>query len=190
MAHEIKGSWRKGFAFDLHTVDSVYLGVDQFGHDRFDNTRSEMGELLYQLKYKGNKSAVAGIIKLLSRINGIETFDAIVPVPSSAQRAIQPVDEIAKALGISRGVKVLMGCLSKKAGPELKNVDFPEERAALLEDAISLSGDVDLAGKKVLLLDDLFRSGATLEACTKVLRDDAKAGDICALTMTRTRSNR
>ncbi len=43
MAHKLIGSWKKGLAFDIHTVESLYLGVDQFGHDRFDNTRSEMG---------------------------------------------------------------------------------------------------------------------------------------------------
>ncbi|MBO6948255.1 MAG: ComF family protein [Rhodospirillales bacterium] len=190
MAHEIFGSWRKGYAFALHTVDSIYLGVDQFGHDRFENTRSEMGELLYQLKYRGDQTAVAKMVGLLSGIQGIDTFDAIIPVPSSAQRAVQPVDAIATALGASRGVPVLTGFLTKNAGPELKNVDFPEERAALLKNAISISGTQNLVGKKVLLLDDLFRSGATLEACAKVLRDDAKVGDICVLTMTKTRSNR
>jgi len=190
MRYKLEGSWRKGYAFDLHTVASEYLGVDERGHDRFNSTRSEMGELLYQLKYNGDKSAVKEIVKLLKRIKGIETFDVIVPVPSSTKRAVQPVNEIAKALGKSRGVDVVVGYLSKEQGPALKNVDSPEERAALLEDAITVTGDEDLSGKKVLLLDDLFRSGATLEACARVLRDDAKVGDICVLTMTKTRSNR
>jgi len=52
MRYEIKGNWKKGLAFDLHTVASVYLGVDEYGHGRFDNTRSEIGELIYQLKYR------------------------------------------------------------------------------------------------------------------------------------------
>lgn len=59
MRHRLKGNWTKGLAFDLHTVASVYLGPDEFGHDRFDNTRSEIGELVYQLKYKHDQSAVS-----------------------------------------------------------------------------------------------------------------------------------
>ena len=98
MRHRLKGNWTKGLAFDLHTVASVYLGPDEFGHDRFDNTRSEIGELVYQLKYKHDQSAVPKIIDLLSVIQGIEKFDAIIPVPSSKARAVQPVDAIAKAL--------------------------------------------------------------------------------------------
>ena len=52
MVDRLIGDWELGLAFDLHTVTSTYLGPNQFGHDQFDNTRSEMGELLYKLKYQ------------------------------------------------------------------------------------------------------------------------------------------
>ena len=76
----------KGYAFDLHTLASTYLGPDEFGRDQFDNTRSEMGELVYQLKYKRDKSVIPKIIELLTAITGIEKFDFIIPVPSSMAR--------------------------------------------------------------------------------------------------------
>ena len=50
MAHKLIGNWDSGLAYDLHTVASTHLGVDENGYDRFENTRSEMGELVYQLK--------------------------------------------------------------------------------------------------------------------------------------------
>ena len=77
MTIEIKGNWKKGFAYDVHTLDSVYLGPDEYGHDRFENTYSEMGELVKQLKYKNDKSAVKKIVDLLKKYKGIEKFDAI-----------------------------------------------------------------------------------------------------------------
>lgn len=43
MTIEIKGNWKKGFAYDVHTLDSVYMGVDEVGRARWDATRSEMG---------------------------------------------------------------------------------------------------------------------------------------------------
>ena len=52
MSIELKGNWKKGFACDVHTLSSTYLGVNAWGHDKYENTRSEMGELLYKLKYK------------------------------------------------------------------------------------------------------------------------------------------
>jgi len=177
-------------AFDLHTVVSVYLGPDEFGHDRFDNTRSEIGELVYRLKYKHDQSAVPRIIDLLSVIQGIEKFDAIIPAPSSKTRAIQPVDAIAKALGKQRGVRVLESYPIKEGNAELKGIHDPDERVKALENTIKISGEEDISGQRVLLLDDLYRSGVTLSACSNVLKQQARVGDVYVLTMTKTRSNR
>lgn len=58
MAIEITGNWAKGFALGLHTLSSKYLGEDEFGHKHFDTIRTEIGELVYQLKYKKDNSVV------------------------------------------------------------------------------------------------------------------------------------
>ncbi len=190
MRYKLEGNWKKGLAFDLHTLASTYLGPDQYGHDRYDNTRSEIDELVYQLKYRNNKTVVPQIISLLSAIKGYEKFDVIIPVPSSKARPVQPVDAIAQALGQRYGVPTLSGYLTKEGGPQLKSINDPEERVAILEHNISISGKDDLSGKKVLLLDDLYRSGSTLNACCNILKKQANVGDICVLTMTKTRKNR
>jgi len=39
MAIKIKGNWKKGFALDLHTISSEYLGKNEFGHDHYDTKR-------------------------------------------------------------------------------------------------------------------------------------------------------
>jgi competence protein ComFC len=192
MAIELIGNWAKGLAYDVHTLSSTYLGPDQFGHDRWDSTYSEMGKLVYQLKYKQNKAVISKIVDLLTaKIKGIEEFDVIVPAPSSNKnRPFQPVDEIAKELGRRKRVKVI-NLLDKKAGgPELKNVDNPDEREKLLKSLIFLSSTYDVSGKKVLLLDDLYRSGATLSVATSILYEEAKVSSVTVLTMTKTRSRR
>lgn len=190
MVYEIKGNWSKGIAFDLHTVASTYLGVDEYGNNRFDNRRSEIGELVYQLKYQNDQTAVPKIVSLLKEIGGIETFDAIIPAPSSKVRAIQPVDAIAQELGRQRGVPVLTGYLTKTGDAELKGIADPADRDRILADSIIVSGVEDISGKNVLLLDDLYRSGSTLAACCDVLSRTARVGRVCVLTMTKTRSNR
>jgi len=46
---QVHGAWRLGWALDVHTTFSEYLGDDQNGHPQFKTTRSPLGELLYQL---------------------------------------------------------------------------------------------------------------------------------------------
>lgn len=190
MAIKILGNWKKGLAFDVHTLDSTYLGVDEHGHDRWKNTRSDMGELVYQLKYRGNRRAIQDIVKMLDKIKGIESMDCIVPIPATNPRR-QPVLEIARALGKRRSVDVVENALIKATGgAELKDVDDPEERRELLGKSLTLSEDVDLRDADILLLDDLYRSGATLTVATDLLLTEGKVASVRVLTMTKTRSNR
>jgi competence protein ComFC len=192
MTIELKGNWKRGFAYDVHTLDSVYMGVDEHGHDSWQTTRSEMGELLYRLKYQGDASVVGQIVDRLGKYKGLETMDAIIPVPSTnKQRKIQPVLAIAQALAKRINVSVLDNVLQKQTGgQELKNVDDPQERQALLKTSLTLNTNANLAGKNILLLDDLYRSGSTLTVATDILYQQAKVKNVFVLVMTKTRSKR
>lgn len=195
MSIELKGRWKKGFAYDLHTLDSVYMGVDEYGHHRWDTTRSEMGELVYKLKYQGNTSVIPRIVGRLGIYKGLDTMDtmdAIIPIPSTNRhRIIQPVYAIARELGKRLGVTVIEDALEKvEGGPELKNVDDPNEREKLLKEHMRLTDKHNLSGMNILLLDDLYRSGTTLKIATDILYDKALCKGVYVLTMTKTRSRR
>jgi predicted amidophosphoribosyltransferase len=192
MVFTLEGNWKSGKAFDLHTVSSTHLGTDEFGHDRFDNQRSEMGELVYRLKYRQDKSAVSKIIELLDGIGGIENFDVIIPIPpTNKTRPIKPVELIAIALGERRKVAVDLNALINDGNEELKGITDPVARNELLEAAFKLNTpEHKYAGKKVLLLDDLYRSGSTLRVATALLYKQGQVSQVSVLTMTKTRSNR
>ena len=36
---KILGKWRDGYCLDLQTLNSVFLGYDEYGHPRFDSQR-------------------------------------------------------------------------------------------------------------------------------------------------------
>ncbi len=192
MTVELKGRWKKGFAYDVHTLASTYLGVDEFGHGRYENERSEMGELLYQLKYKNKKELVIKIVDLLARFKGLESMDAIIPIPSTNKgREFQPVELIAEELGKRNNVVVLKNVLIKSnGGTELKNVEEVEDRQELLKASMSLKEGVNLKDKNVLLVDDLYRSGTTLNVAADLLYDEAEVENVYVLTMTKTRTSR
>lgn len=190
MSIKLEGNWKKGFAYDVHTLSSSYLGVDDFGYERWENVRTEMGECVYQLKYSNDVLQVDKIVNLLQRkFKGLSTFDFIVPIPPSQQRIIQPVYAIAKKLAEKNPVTYLQA-LGKKPSEQLKNIADVQERIKQVKGSMFLEANpCSLKDKKVLLVDDLYRSGTTLTAATDILIA-ASCKYVSVLTMTKTRSNR
>lgn len=111
--------------------------------------------------------------------------------PTSKSRPIKPVELIALALGKRRNVAVATGELKNNGSEELKGITDPVARNELLESALKLNApEGKYVGKKVLLVDDLYRSGATLHVATDLFYKQGRAAQVSVLTMTKTRSNR
>jgi predicted amidophosphoribosyltransferase len=184
------GKWREGFALDLHTLQSIFAGYDEFEHPQFITTRSEIGELLYKLKYNNDQSAIGEIADAAATlVKAWQAVDVIAPVPASTRRSVQPVIVLANAIGQRLGIPVA-DCLTTTRDPSpLKNVGDLDERVRLLTGLYAVDPSAT-TGKRVLLFDDLYRSGATMNEITTMLYDQGRATDIFALTVTRTRSRR
>jgi len=187
---KIEGRWRSGVALDLHTTSSTPIGYNEFGHMQFDTVRPEIAELLYRLKNHADRNAAGPIIEtaadFLSRHR--DKFNAIVPVPPSHQRALQPVIVLAEGIGRALEVPVLACITATRSTKQLKNIIDPEERKKHVEGLYEVDAR-QTRGLKILLFDDLFRSGTTMNAITDILIDPGQASVVRALTITRTRSN-
>jgi competence protein ComFC len=187
----IPGKWREGYALDYHTLKSDFIGYDEYGHPLFNTERTEIGELLYKLKYKLDKSVITSIVETTADfVNSWgQKLNLILPTPPSrSRRSYQPVIEIAKALSLKLKVAFCNNCINKvKATPELKNVYDYNERIKLLQDAYNINRS-KVKGQNVLLFDDLYRSGATLNAITDALYLEGEVANVYALALTRTRS--
>jgi predicted amidophosphoribosyltransferase len=190
---KLSGPWDEGFSLDVHTTSSVYIGDDSYGHPRYETTYSEVGELMFRLKYRGEEASVQPLCEAATAFvkeRGWQV-DMIVGVPPSRPgRRIQPVPLLADAMGKALGVEVCKDCIKKvKSTAELKTVYEYKKRLELLADAYAVATD-KTKGRNVLLIDDLYRSGATLEAVSKSLKDAGQVGRLFALTFTRTRKRR
>lgn len=187
----LPGRWRDGFALDYHTIDSKYLGDDEFGHPIFNTQRTELGELLFRLKYRSDNSVVDEIA--LTAVTFIASWnpkvDIIIPVPPSrSKRPIQPVLILADAISRKLNIpNVIDAVIAVKEIPELKNVYDYDERLRLLQGVHVIKPTI-VKGRRILLFDDLYRSGATMNTITAALYDDGLAADVFALAITRTRS--
>lgn len=92
----IYGTWDEGIVLDNRMLKSIFLGYDENGKEKFENTRTEIGELIYKFKYQKDKGCLSQIIDLIKDIldkwNLKEKIDIIIPVPpSNKTREYQPV---------------------------------------------------------------------------------------------------
>jgi predicted amidophosphoribosyltransferase len=186
---EIMGPWDQGYVLDVHTISSTMIGYNEFGHAEFDTLRSQLGEMVYRLKYRGDRGAVEPVAETISDFvkNWGVRLDAVVPVPPSKQRSFQPVVEIAGELARSMNLSLNTDSLKKvKPTQQMKDLGDFGARVAALEEAFAC--DAALAGKAILLIDDLFQSGATMSVAARTLKGQGRVASVYALALTRTRS--
>ncbi|WP_337288837.1 hypothetical protein [Candidatus Methylomirabilis sp.] len=83
----LNGTWDDGRVLDRHVSSSEFIGYNEYGHPQFESTRTELGELLYKLKYRGDQSAITVIAQaacdFVRRWN--PGIDIIVPASPSEQ---------------------------------------------------------------------------------------------------------
>jgi predicted amidophosphoribosyltransferase len=184
----LHGNWDLGFALDKHMLKSVYIGDDEYGHARFDNTRTPAGEALYQLKYEKNWDQA----KLLAQTvyddicPHLPDIGMVVPMPPSQLRPRQPVTEVAAHLAMLLDVPMFENfLLRQRTGAKLKDMHTREDKDAALRGKITLGHTFRGEGRwNALLLDDLHDTGASLSAACEALRACEKIAKIYVAALT------
>jgi predicted amidophosphoribosyltransferase len=155
---------------------------------QFETTRPPVGQLLYELKYRNaDKQAKADDLAdtaadFVSRVWKLRP-DAIVPVPPSNPRSVQPVTLVVNGISARLRVPLCNDCLAKvKQTPQLKDIKDYDKRREVLKDAFAASPEF-CAGKNLLLFDDLHGSGATTGHIVEAL-NAAGARAVYLLTLT------
>jgi ComF family protein len=116
-----------------------------------------------------------------------DTVDVVCPVPLHPSRLRERGFNQSELLGeviageFGKPIKLLL----ERTRPTLPQVGLPaQSRAANVRDAFGPRFQEVIAGQRVLLVDDLFTTGATLAECARVLRR-AGAADVRVLTLAR-----
>lgn len=188
---KIDGNWDCGIVLDKHVLSSTYTGDNEYGKPTFDTTRSEIGEALYQLKYKGDWSKIPLLGSALAEAvtSSFGEVGFVVPMPPSNVRARQPVFELADAVGSALKIPVFKDMLIKQksaiGAEQLKDLGSKEEKVAALKGRFALNKAITNKGLwDALVLDDLFDSGASMEAACCVLRPYEKIRKLCVAALT------
>lgn len=185
---EIRGPWDAGWVLDKHMLSSTYLGDDAYGHPRFDNQRSAVGEATYQLKYRGDWSQARPLAQAIADniCPKLQRIGFIVPMPASKARIRQPVTEVAKELSELLKTPLFDELLCKAPnGKSLKDLTTKAEKVEAIGDSFSIKDQIEGNGPwNVLVVDDLYDTGASMEAACKVLREYPKVRKIYVAALT------
>ena len=153
----IYGNWRSGWALDVHTLSSRPLPGGGY-----DTERTELGEWVFQLKYRQDKTNIqpitgvaASFIREKFAVDGyliLPYLKAILPIPPSDQnRHFQPVTEVAQEIGKLLSVPVRTDCLTKVKGTvPLKNLPDVKSKSEQLRRAFVVQSQ-DLKDQCVLV---------------------------------------
>ena len=100
-------------------------------------------------------------------------------------RRIQPAQLIAAGVAASLGISVLEGAVSKARGTRAMKNTPPLDRAGALAQAIT-AGPTSVECRHVLIVDDLWQTGATVQRVAEILKAGG-AASVRVLVMTRTK---
>ena len=187
---KIQGPWDLGYSLDKHSISSTYTGDNAQGHATFDTVRSEVGEALFQLKYRSNTKQAEMISTQMAKSLGgyFPSCSVVIPMPPSKKRRIQPVQEIAEQLAGKWGIAYFDDLLIKTGRTkQMKDIEQTEDKIDALCAAFSVSDVLEDGPYDVLLIDDLYDTGSSLEAATIALREYEKIKNIFVATATRRR---
>lgn len=145
-----------------------------------DDMRHSIAEFKYHSKKEYAKFYIEEIIRIYGKSILKLYPDAVVPVPihrsKYLERGYNQADMLARGVGKALGIPVLSNLLirNKKTLPQKKLSD--KERRKNLEKAFEINQmEMNCDNRKiakVLLVDDIYTTGSTIEACTNILKQN------------------
>ena len=142
-------------------------------------------ETVHLLKFKGVKRLARPVAELLAELP-LPAADGIVPVPLHSsrlrEREFNQTALIGAHLSKLLGVPLLHDVLEKVRGTAPQTDVTGKERLKNVKNAFAAVSDME--GRRIIILDDVITTGATVNECARVLRI-AGAGSVTALALAR-----
>lgn len=149
-------------------------------------------ELIHRYKYQRALWFEPFLGELFVRVAAPELsrgkWDVIVPVPlhpaKQREREFNQAERLARHLARATGIPVNEKLLVRIVPTRTQTLLTRAERAANVRRAFRARPGRRLDGRRVVIVDDVFTTGATTNACAAALRA-AGAGEICVWTLAR-----
>ena len=146
------------------------------------NRESLVQHLMHRFKYRGNKDLGLQLGKLMGeQLKSTRRFDAdaLIPLPlfpaKEKRRGYNQATVLCEGISLITGIPVLNNVITRPQHTETQTKKGRIERWKNREGKFFLNKPKLVSGKRVLLIDDVITTGATLESCGSEL---LKAGNI------------
>lgn len=139
--------------------------------------KSPVQRALHRLKYMNQPDIGIRIGRrfghVLARSPHFEGIQGVVPVPlhpkKERQRGYNQSAMLAQGMAESMHIPVLSGCLVRNTHSGSQTRKKRMERFDNVSEVFAIKHPQKIAGQHLLLVDDVLTTGATLEACGKIL---------------------
>lgn len=155
-----------------------------------NESRTEIGELEYQSKYNSNNDAEEQLVSLckewINKLPYYKDADLICAVPSNTPNNLP--QRIADKLDIT-ATNISNTILWTSKTRNVKDAENVEDKISILEESgFTINNKEQLKNKVVILFDDLYMSGVTLQYIAMKLKE-AGVQRVLGLTIVKSRSN-
>ena len=165
--------------------DSVFLAARSCGA-----YEGALRASILALKHSPNlASQMVELLSALQKRPPLDSTTLVVPVPlhptREKARGFNQAAVIGRALSNARGVAFSETCLVRTQHTDRHRAGMDaKDRHATVANAFQVSIPGLIAGERVLLVDDVFTTGATASSCAQALLA-AGAAEVCVLTIAR-----
>ena len=159
-------------------IDKVFYGLLPFEFGAallYFNKKGISQNLIHNLKYKNRQEIGTYLGDLyaseLQHLEAFKTIDFIIPVPLHKkrfyERGYNQVTTFCKAIEKNLTIPILDDVLVKTQYLKSVTDKSKEGRLAHNKNVFSIENQHKIEGKHILLIDDVFTTGATIESCAK-----------------------
>ena len=149
--------------------------------------------IIHKFKYGNNPQFGKGFAKLIVDKYGKEFFseiDILIGVPMHKKkirkRGFNQADILATEIGKLTGVESSKKVLIRKKNTKAQSSLTPRARRNNLKDAFEVNKNIDIKSKNIMIVDDIYTTGSTLEACSAILlKNGAKVVNGLTLSVVR-----
>lgn len=181
---------RCGMAFDPKAKTGALCGDCREGRFRLEKARAAFHyreaarEAIHALKYRGRTRLAEPLGTMMSDrfpdLFPAVSLDGLIPIPlhkrRERQRGFNQARLLAEQLSRHHGLEVWNGVLVRSRATRPQVELTARQREGNVRGAFQVADPDRIAGRRVLLIDDMFTTGSTMSECCRTLLKAGAAG--------------